>query len=100
MARTRNLPDSTRADKGRTRDPEETTHRDPVPHFILQFLQLLFFQRFIESNLKPYTSCNLPHGPAVLETAPLDAAVTTRMVQNSGQDFYANVKVEILPAES
>ena len=64
------------------------------------FCNSCFSNRFIESNLKPYTSFNLPNEPAVVETAPLDAAVTTRMVQNSGQDSYVNVKVEILPAES
>lgn len=72
-----------------------------------------------EVAFKPYTSCNLPNGPVVVETAPLEAGVTTRMVHTRkgqlpirmldgrrvmfaypGEDFYANVKVEVLPAES
>jgi hypothetical protein len=72
-----------------------------------------------EAAFKPYTSCNLPNGPSVVETAPLEAGVTTRMVQTikgqvpirmidgrrvmfayPSEDFYANVKVESLPAES
>jgi hypothetical protein len=68
---------------------------------------------------EPYTTCSLPDGPSVVETAPLAPGVTTRNVQTikgplpvrmldgrrvmfayPGEDFYANVKVEILPADT
>jgi hypothetical protein len=72
-----------------------------------------------ESRFTPYTSCSLPDGPSVVETAPLAPGVTTRSVETikgpipvkmldgrrvmfayPGEDFYANVKVEILPADT
>jgi hypothetical protein len=64
----------------------------------------------------PYTGCVLHDGPSVVETAPLTPGVTTRTVTTlkgpydltllagrrvmfayPEEDFYANVKVEILP---
>lgn len=70
-----------------------------------------------ETTFKPYTTCRLQDGLSVVETAPLAPGVTTRMVQTlkgnraitmldgrrvmfayPGEDFYANVKVEVLPA--
>jgi hypothetical protein len=67
---------------------------------------------------KPYTGCTLSDGLSVVETAPLSFGVTSRTVTTikgpyrvamtdgrrimfayPGEDFYANVKVEILPAE-
>jgi hypothetical protein len=72
-----------------------------------------------ENAFRPYTTCSLPGGPSVVETAPLAPGVTTRSVQTilgmrpvemldgrrvmfayPDEDFYANIKVEILPAES
>jgi hypothetical protein len=72
-----------------------------------------------ELPFEPYTTCSLPDGPSVVETAPLAPGVTTRNVQTvkgplpvrmldgrrvmfayPGEDFYANVKVEILPADT
>jgi hypothetical protein len=65
-----------------------------------------------------YTGCSIGEGPAIVETAPLAPGVTTRTVQTlhgsfdvlmtegrrvmfayPDEDFYANVKVELLPAE-
>jgi hypothetical protein len=67
---------------------------------------------------KPYTGCTLSDSLSVVETAPLGFGVTSRTVMTlrgpyrvamsdgrrimfayPGEDFYANVKVEILPAE-
>lgn len=67
---------------------------------------------------KPYTGCTLSDGLSVVETAPLAFGVTSRTVTTvkgpyrvamtdgrrimfayPGEDFYANVKVEILPDE-
>jgi hypothetical protein len=67
----------------------------------------------------PYTSCQLSNGLAVVETAPLVPGVEARTVQTvkgtravpmssgrrimfayPGEEFYANVKVERLPAEN
>ena len=67
----------------------------------------------------PYTNCQLPNGLSVVETAPLASGVTARTVQTikgtrtipmsagrrimfayPGEEFYANVKVELVPAES
>jgi hypothetical protein len=72
-----------------------------------------------ETTFKPYTTCALPNGPSVIETSPLAPGVTTRTVQTlkgnlpirmlegrrvmfayPGEDFYANVKVEVLPGDS
>ena len=68
---------------------------------------------------KPYTGCTLSDGLSVVETAPLGFGVTSRTVRTikgpyqvplsdgrrimfayPGEDFYANVKVEVLPADS
>jgi len=70
------------------------------------------------SPFAPYTGCSFPDGLSVVETAPLAPGVTSRTVQvingtynvrmvagrrvmfaYPGEDFYANVKVEILPAD-
>jgi hypothetical protein len=67
----------------------------------------------------PYTGCTLSEGLSVVETAPLASGVTSRTVTTlkgpytvalltgkrvmfayPGEDFYANVKIEILPKES
>jgi hypothetical protein len=64
-----------------------------------------------------YTHCTLTDGPAVVDTAPLAPGIKSRTVETSNgprqipmvagrrvmfaypdKDFYANVKVEILPA--
>lgn len=66
----------------------------------------------------PYTRCTLSDGLSVVETAPLAFGVTSRTVPTikgtyrvplsdgrrvmfayPGEDFYANVKVEIIPSE-
>jgi hypothetical protein len=66
-----------------------------------------------------YANCRLPNGPSVVETAPFGEGLTGRTVDTikgprqvpisdgrrvmfayPGEDFYANVKVEIVPAES
>jgi hypothetical protein len=72
-----------------------------------------------KSLFDPYTTCSLADGPSVVETAPLAPGVTTRGVKTvkgmlpvkmldgrrimfayPGEDFYANLKVEILPADT
>lgn len=70
-------------------------------------------------SFSPYTSCHLPEGPDVVDVTPLAPGIKTRTVQTltgyatvrmldgrrimfayPGEDFYANVKVEFLPADS
>jgi hypothetical protein len=72
-----------------------------------------------ELLFEPYTTCSLADGPSVVETAPLAPGVNTRNVETRkgalpvkmlagrrvmfaypGEDFYANVKVEVLPADT
>jgi hypothetical protein len=67
-------------------------------------------------SFTPYSSCNIPGGPGVVETSPLSTGISERTVKTMhgpaqiamsagrrimfaypGEDFYANVKVEILP---
>lgn len=67
----------------------------------------------------PYTGCSLADGPSVVEVTPLGSGVTQRTVTTlkgpvsvkmtdgkrvmfayPNEDFYANVKVEILPTEN
>lgn len=66
----------------------------------------------------PYTTCKLPDGPNVVDVTPLSSGVDSRIVRiiggsstisisdgrrvmfaYPGEDFYANVKVEFLPAD-
>ena len=71
-----------------------------------------------DRKFAPYTACSLSDGLSVVETAPLDAGVTSRSVKTltgsytvaleagrrvmfafPGEDFFANVKVAELPKE-
>ena len=92
--------------------------------FALGFLFLVACARAraqVESGqgpFRPYTMCHLPNGLSVVETAPLAPGVTERTVMTTGgprsvrmlegrrvmfaypdEDFYANVKVELLPVQ-
>jgi hypothetical protein len=92
---------------------------------ILRTLVLtLTFASFCHSQqprdpLARYAACDMPDGPAVVETAPLGAGVTSRPVHTlkgrqtlaveagrrivfayPGEDPYANLKAEHLPAAS
>lgn len=68
-------------------------------------------------SFSPYTSCNVPGGPQIVDVTPLAPGVDERTVPTlkgqvnvsmsdgrrimfayPGEDFYANIKVEILPA--
>jgi len=91
----------------------------------IRFLALaiiLTSQAYAQNSLlafRPYTSCTLSDGLSVVETAPLAFGVTSRTVDTlkgprnipladgrrvmfayPDEDFYANVKVEILPSDS
>ena len=61
------------------------------------FCNSCFSNRFIESNLKPYTSFNLPNEPAVVETAPLDAAAQHGWCRIQARTFTSTLKSRSFP---
>lgn len=81
---------------------------------------LAFAQKDSRSaSFTPYTSCHMAGGPNIVDVAPLDPGIKSRSVQTlagyatipmldggrimfayPGEDYYANVKVEFLPAAS
>jgi hypothetical protein len=75
-------------------------------------------QSNVANRFSPYSSCSLADGLSVVETAPLSPGITSRTVKTilgseevpliagqrvmfayPGEDFYANVKVELLPEQ-
>ena len=99
--------------------------RSAIPHIPAAVFYLVFWvfataaaAQTTNDSFAPYTGCKLPDGLSVVETAPLAPGVSSRTVQlilgtytvtiSDGrrvmfaypdEDFYANVKVEILPDE-
>ncbi len=96
---------------------KSTSHGRVKAVFISAVLVTCIAARAQSDTFAPYTSCSLRDGLSVVETSPLAPGVTTRSVKTimgsydvaiskgrrimfayPAEDFYANVKVEILPA--